>query len=39
MDQYPPGARITICSDGRVFSDLVGVCDKDVTNYGIEIKP
>jgi pyoverdine/dityrosine biosynthesis protein Dit1 len=31
---YPPGARITICSDGRVFSDLVGVTDDDVTAYG-----
>jgi pyoverdine/dityrosine biosynthesis protein Dit1 len=35
---YPPGARITICSDGRVFSDLVGVSDEDVTNYGREIE-
>lgn len=34
---YPPGARITICSDGRVFSDLVGVSDEDVTAYGQEI--
>lgn len=34
---YPPGARITICSDGRVFSDLVGVSDEDVTDYGVEI--
>ena len=34
---YPPGARITICSDGRVFSDLVGVLDEDVTSYGQEI--
>jgi len=31
---YPPGVRITICSDGRVFSDLVGVTDEDVTAYG-----
>jgi pyoverdine/dityrosine biosynthesis protein Dit1 len=31
---YPPGARITICSDGRVFGDLVGVSDGDVTSYG-----
>src|SRR4029453_628170 len=36
-DIYPPGARITICSDGRVFSDLVGVSDQDVTDYGREI--
>jgi pyoverdine/dityrosine biosynthesis protein Dit1 len=34
---YPPGARVTICSDGRVFSDLVGVADADVTEYGREI--
>lgn len=31
---HPPGARITICSDGRVFSDLVGVSDEDVDAYG-----
>lgn len=31
---HPPGARFTICSDGRVFSDLVGVTDDDVTEYG-----
>jgi pyoverdine/dityrosine biosynthesis protein Dit1/AcrR family transcriptional regulator len=31
---YPPGARVTICSDGRVFSDLVGVEEVDVTEYG-----
>jgi pyoverdine/dityrosine biosynthesis protein Dit1 len=34
---YPPGARITICSDGRVFSDLVGVTDQAVTDYGLEM--
>jgi pyoverdine/dityrosine biosynthesis protein Dit1 len=31
---YSPGAKITICSDGRVFSDLVQVEDDDVTTYG-----
>jgi pyoverdine/dityrosine biosynthesis protein Dit1/AcrR family transcriptional regulator len=35
---YPSGARITICSDGRVFSDLVGVTDQDVTDYGLEME-
>ncbi|HET8781514.1 MAG TPA: isocyanide synthase family protein [Pyrinomonadaceae bacterium] len=35
---YPPGARISICSDGRVFSDLVSVSDEDVTNYATELK-
>jgi pyoverdine/dityrosine biosynthesis protein Dit1/AcrR family transcriptional regulator len=34
---YPPGARVTVCSDGRVFSDLVGVAEADVTEYGREI--
>src|SRR5687767_2994259 len=34
---YAPGARVVICSDGRVFSDLVGVTDADVTAYGQEI--
>ena len=37
-DFYAPGAQITICSDGRVFSDLVYVKDEDVTAYGREIK-
>jgi len=32
-DFYTPGARITICSDGRVFSDLIYVTDEDVTTY------
>ena len=35
---YPPGARITICSDGRVFSDLVGVTDQNVTDYSLEME-
>ena len=34
---YPPGARVVICSDGRAFSDLVGVSDEDVSRYGVEI--
>lgn len=34
---YAPGARVTVCSDGRVFSDLVGVADADVTEYGREL--
>jgi pyoverdine/dityrosine biosynthesis protein Dit1 len=35
---YPPGARITLCSDGHVFSDLVGVSDEDVSRYGEAIR-
>jgi pyoverdine/dityrosine biosynthesis protein Dit1 len=30
---YPPGARVLIGSDGRVFSDLVGITDQDVSRY------
>lgn len=30
---YAPGARITICSDGHVFGDVVGVSDAAVTAY------
>jgi len=30
---YPPGARITICSDGRVFSDLVRIKEEDIDGY------
>jgi len=35
---YAPGARITIGSDGRVFSDVVGVSDRDVTAYTAELR-
>lgn len=34
---HSPGARIILCSDGRVFSDVVGMRDDDVTNYQNEI--
>lgn len=35
---YPPGARVIICSDGRVFSDVVGITEEDITNYQAEIE-
>jgi pyoverdine/dityrosine biosynthesis protein Dit1 len=35
---HPPGARILICSDGHVFSDLIGVSDATVTAYGRALK-
>jgi L-tyrosine isonitrile synthase len=35
---YPPGARITICSDGRIFSDLVRISEEDVTAYMKELQ-
>lgn len=34
---YPRGARIVICSDGRVFSDIVGIQDSDVMRYRAEL--
>lgn len=34
---YAPGAQIAVCSDGRVFSDIVGMRDEDVTRYQDEI--
>lgn len=30
---YAPGARVILASDGRVFSDVVGMRDEDVTAY------
>lgn len=30
---YTPGARIVLCSDGRVFNDVVGIPDSDITRY------
>lgn len=35
---YSPGAKVTICSDGRVFADLVRIPDIDVTNYGTSLR-
>jgi len=35
---YTPGAQLTICSDGHVFSDLVGVEDDTVSAYNREIR-
>lgn len=32
-----PGAEIILCSDGRVFSDAVGLREEDVTAYQQEI--
>jgi pyoverdine/dityrosine biosynthesis protein Dit1 len=34
---YSPGAQIILCSDGRVFSDVVGMRDEDVTAYQDEL--
>jgi len=35
---HHPGARITICSDGHVFAETVGITDDDATAYGAEMK-
>lgn len=35
---YPYGAHILICSDGRVFNDLVLVSDLQVDHYSQQIK-
>ncbi len=35
---YLPGAAIVICSDGRVFNDLVKVKDNDVDTYSRSIQ-
>ncbi|HEX8506533.1 MAG TPA: L-tyrosine/L-tryptophan isonitrile synthase family protein, partial [Hymenobacter sp.] len=35
---HAPGARISICADGRVFADLVQVSDADVSAYNEVLK-
>ncbi|WP_109525659.1 MULTISPECIES: L-tyrosine/L-tryptophan isonitrile synthase family protein [Nocardia] len=35
---YPPGAVITICSDGHVFSDALGIPDGHVDEYGAHLR-
>lgn len=30
---YSPGASVILCSDGRVFNDVLGIRDTDVTAY------
>lgn len=35
---YSPGAHIVLCSDGRVFSDVVGMDERDVTDYQRELR-
>lgn len=34
---YPPGIKIHLCSDGRVFSDVVGIKEDDVSKYQHEV--
>ena len=35
---YSPGAQVVLCSDGRIFSDVVGMQEIDVTNYQNELE-
>ncbi|MFJ3673503.1 L-tyrosine/L-tryptophan isonitrile synthase family protein [Streptomyces sp. NPDC090106] len=35
---YPPGAHISICSDGHVFGDLIGVPDAHIDAYSDELR-
>lgn len=34
---YAPGAKVIICSDGRVFNDVLDISDSDVTRYQEEL--
>ena len=34
---YAPGAQMILCSDGRVFNDVIGIHDRDVTYYQQEL--
>jgi len=34
---YAPGAKIILCSDGRVFSDIIGMHENNVTDYQREL--
>jgi pyoverdine/dityrosine biosynthesis protein Dit1 len=35
---YQAGAKIIVCSDGRVFSDLVQIADSNVSRYQAELR-
>ncbi|VEB33524.1 L-tyrosine/L-tryptophan isonitrile synthase family protein [Legionella cherrii] len=34
---YIPGIKIILCSDGRVFSDVIGMKESNVTAYQVEL--
>jgi len=36
-EYYKPGVQIILCSDGRVFSDVVGMKESNVTAYQMEL--
>lgn len=35
---YSPGAQIIICADGRVFNDIIGISDINVSEYQKELQ-
>lgn len=35
---YPPGAKVTVTSDGLVYNDLLGISDEEVFNYGAALR-
>lgn len=35
---YAPGAQITICSDGRIFAELVEITDQHISTYVEQLK-
>jgi L-tyrosine isonitrile synthase len=37
QELYAPGAHVILCSDGRVFSDVIGMVEQDVTDYQDEL--
>lgn len=37
-EYYSPGMRIILCSDGRVFSDVIGMKESHVTAYQVELE-
>lgn len=37
-DVYESGARVIVCSDGHVFSDVIGVSDADISAYGVALR-
>ncbi|ADG80355.1 Pyoverdine biosynthesis protein OS=Tsukamurella paurometabola (strain ATCC 8368 / DSM / CCUG 35730 / CIP 100753 / JCM 10117 / KCTC 9821 / NBRC 16120 / NCIMB 702349 / NCTC 13040) OX=521096 GN=Tpau_3777 PE=4 SV=1 [Tsukamurella paurometabola] len=35
---HPPGARVIVCSDGHVFTEVIGVSDSVVTAYNAALR-
>ncbi|RFU79330.1 pyoverdine biosynthesis [Trichoderma arundinaceum] len=35
---YPPGAYVTVTSDGLVYADLVGISSEEVFEYGLNLR-